>query len=199
MSPTSVITERAEFRNEAGHVIGVVTKRAKGEMKSMALMPDDTVWLDEEEQIATANAPRSEEDNPFTNGHLTLVTAPQQIVNRRQIGYSDHRQVGDLDQEESDPAPGGSEDETAPGGSTEQDDDPPEAPEASDAGTEGKVQPPNLGGRQTPEQEAQAKAAAARAIKSPAPAQKPVETPAKAPAGQRAPTEEVGTPEAEGK
>lgn len=209
MSPTSMITERAEFRNDSGHVIGVSTKVGKhGEMKSIALQPDQTVWLDEEEQIVTANAPRNDEDNPFRNGHLTLVTEPQAIVNRRQIGYSDHRQVDDL-AEEPGPAAGGSEGETPPGGSNEQGDDPPEPPKAPETPpkapegtTEGKVPPPNLSGRQTPEQEAQAKAAAARAIKTttaPPGAAGTTETPAKAPEGKRAPTEEVGTPEAQGK
>lgn len=213
MSP-SAITERAEFRNDAGHVIGVMTKRGKGDMKSLAVMPDDTVWLDEEEQIATANAPRDEADNPFTNGFLSLVTEPKEIVNRRQIGFSDHKQVGDLAKEESDPAgDSGSPDGNGSAGSGGAGDDPapelPKAPEGDDdqkpaepqtTVPEGKVAPPNLGGRQTAEQEAQAKAAAARAIKtsttttpqSPAP-------PAKAPEGKLAPTEQVGTPEAQGK
>lgn len=199
MSPSAAITERAEFRNDAGHVIGVSTKRAKGEMKSMGLLPGDTVWLDEEEQIATANAPRDDADNPFTNGHLTLVTEPKEIVNRRQIGYSDHQQVSDL-AEEPGPAAGGSEDGAPPGGSGEQGDDPPEAPPKA---PEEKVPPPNLDGVQTPAQEAQAKAAANRAIKTQAAAPpKPVEPakdPSKPPEGKRAPTEEVGTPEAEGK
>lgn len=213
MSPTA-ITERAEFRNDAGHVIGVMTKRGKGDMKSLAVMPDTTVWLDEEEQIATANAPRDEADNPFTNGFLTLVTEPKEIVNRRQIGFSDHKQVGDLAQEESDPAgDSGSPDGNGSAGSGGAgDDDPPAPPKAPEGDGDqkpaedpkdpagDKVQPPNLAGRQTPEQEAQAKAAAARAVaKSATPPKAPPVEPAKPPEGKLGSTEQVGTPEAQGK
>lgn len=216
MSP-SAITERAEFANDAGHVIGVMTKRGKGEMKSLAVMPDDTVWLDEEEQIATANAPRSEEDNPFTNGHLRLVTEPKEIVNRRQIGFSDHKQVSDLEpeptapaEEESDPAgDSGSIGGNGSAGSSGAGDDDPPAPskapedekpaEQPKAPAGDKVQPPNLGGVQTPEQEAQAKAAAARAVAKSATPPKAATAPAKPAEGKLGSTEQVGTPGAQGK
>jgi hypothetical protein len=206
MSPSTVITERAEFRNDSGHVIGVVTRRAKGEMKGLPLQPGDSVWLDEEEQIATANAPRSDADNPFANGDLKLVTEPQEIVNRRQIGYSEHRQVGDLTKEPSDPAAGsGSSEEAPPAPPQQQDGDvPPEPPQTTEEPKgrvpEGKVAPGLPGAAMTPEQEAQAKAAAARAVKTATTTpQTKQETPAKAPEGARQPTEEVGTPEAQGK
>jgi hypothetical protein len=204
MSPTAAITERAEFRNDANHVIGVVTKRGRNEMKSMALQPGDTVWLDEEEQIATANAPRSDEDNPFTNGHLTLVTQPKEIVNRRQIGYSDHQQVGDLAKEESGPggdtgSPGGDGSAGSDGAGDDAPPEPPKAPEQPQGGVpEGKVAPSLPGAAQTPAQAAQAKAAAARATGAAAETPKPA-APAKAPQGERAATEEVATPEAQGK
>lgn len=216
MSP---VTERAEFRNDSGHVVGVSTRRARGEMKGLAVQPGETIWLDEEEQIATANAPREDADNPFTNGDLTLVTEPKEIVNRRQIGYSDHKQVGDLAEEETGPGgdTGSPDGDGSAGSGGAGDDDPPAPPKAPEdppkappetpqepqgqqGGTPpGKVPPPNLTGRQTPEQEAQAKAAAARALKTATVPKQPGDNPAKAGEGKAADDEVVGTPEAQGK
>lgn len=199
MSPTAVVTERAEFRNESGHTIGVVTRRSKGELKSLALGPEESIWLDEEEQIATANAPRDDADNPFTNGDLALVTEPKEIVNRRRIGYSQHQQLPAPEEtpEEPDPAPGGSEGGDGSAGSDEQGDETPQEP----AEPQGKVAPPARPGLPSTEaQEAQAKAAASRAVKTAAADPKAaVKAAAAPPQGQRAPGETVATPEAQGK
>lgn len=227
--PSNVVaSERSEFRNVSGHVIGVVTRRDNNNMKSLALMPDDSIWLDEEEQIATANAPRFDEDNPFENGDLELVTKAKQILNRRRIGYTEQPQVlaseasdaeppeegteGEPDaEEESDPAGSGGSPEEAPTAPPEgQGDDDPPVPQ--------KVKSPQRPDSPMDEaQEANAKAHAARAVAAPAadaapaklvpakatatpaPEKPAVEKPAVAPQGKRAPTEEIATPEAEGK
>lgn len=199
MNPTTVAqpTARSEFKNVSGHVIGCVTRRPNNEFKSGAVMPGATIWLDEEEQIATANAPREEADNPFTNGDLELVTKAKDIVNRRRIGHSEHPQIGDespAPAEEPGPDVSREQGGDASGGSSEQGDGDPEPPKTS-----GKVAPPSKPGAQmTPEQEAQAKAAAQRAVDKAAPTGQ--EAQASKPAAQGSSTGEVvGTPEAKGK
>ena len=78
-------TPKSEFRNDSGGVQGVVVIR-EGKEHGTALKPGESIWLTEEEQIATANAPKKDSDNPFQNGSLTLVTQAQEIANRRPIG-----------------------------------------------------------------------------------------------------------------
>lgn len=78
-------TIRDEFKNKSGGWIGVITIDARGERRGIAVPPGDTVWLTEEEQIATANAPRSDTDNPLTNGDLVLVTEAAEVRNRRAL------------------------------------------------------------------------------------------------------------------
>lgn len=57
--------ERAEFRNTTNGWIGAIRLDGRGEEKPIAVAPGDTVWLSQEEQELTANAPRRPEDNPF--------------------------------------------------------------------------------------------------------------------------------------
>lgn len=57
--------EKQQFHNRSGGWIGVVVINAKGEDTGASVEPDGTVWLSEQEQILTANAPRRAEDNPF--------------------------------------------------------------------------------------------------------------------------------------
>jgi hypothetical protein len=52
-------TIRDEFRNDSGGFIGVITINARGDRVGIAVPPGESVWLSEEEQIETANAPRS--------------------------------------------------------------------------------------------------------------------------------------------
>lgn len=80
-------TARSEFTNESGGFVGVVFIE-DGKRRGGSVRPGDSVWLSEEEQIATANAPRRDADNPFTNGFLQLKTAATEIANRRPIGDS---------------------------------------------------------------------------------------------------------------
>lgn len=56
---------KQQFRNQSGGWIGVVVIGPKGDEKGIPVENDHTVWLSEEEQILTANAPRYAEDNPF--------------------------------------------------------------------------------------------------------------------------------------
>jgi hypothetical protein len=57
--------QKQQFKNESGGWIGVVVINAKGEDTGASVEPGGTVWLSEQEQILTANAPRKAEDNPF--------------------------------------------------------------------------------------------------------------------------------------
>lgn len=75
-----------EFRNETKGFVGVVTIDPLGKEKGVAVRPGLTIWLSEAEQILTANAPRHDKDNPFTNGSLSLVTRAADVKNRRPIG-----------------------------------------------------------------------------------------------------------------
>lgn len=83
---------KSEFRNTTEGHIGVVVIE-NGNERGIGVRPGDSIWLSEDEQIATANAPRRDEDNPFINGQLELVTAAQEIANRRPIGSSEAPQV----------------------------------------------------------------------------------------------------------
>jgi hypothetical protein len=57
--------EKQQFRNQSGGYIGVVVIGPDGRERGAAVEPDGNVWLSEQEQILTANAPRRPEDNPF--------------------------------------------------------------------------------------------------------------------------------------
>lgn len=57
--------EKQEFKNNTGGHLGVVVIGPKGDDTGATVPPDGTVWLSEEEQVLTANAPRRAEDNPF--------------------------------------------------------------------------------------------------------------------------------------
>lgn len=77
-----------QFRNDSGGVAGVIILE-NGQAKAIPVQPDDTVWLSEEEQAMTANAPRREHDNPFINGTLTLVTEAKEIRHARPLRPTD--------------------------------------------------------------------------------------------------------------
>lgn len=78
-------TYKDQFRNDSGGFISVVTIDARNNANAVAVRPGDTVWLSEEEQILTANAPRNEADNPLTNGSLTLTLEGKEIKNARPL------------------------------------------------------------------------------------------------------------------
>lgn len=76
---------RDQFRNDSGGVAGAVTVNQRGDVQSVPVQPDDMVWLSEEEQALTANAPKHPEDNPFINGTFTLVTEAAEMVHARPL------------------------------------------------------------------------------------------------------------------
>lgn len=76
---------RDEFVNESGGFLGVITITARGDRRSFSVPPGESVWLSEEEQIETANAPRSDADNPLVNGSLRLRTKAGEVKNRRPL------------------------------------------------------------------------------------------------------------------
>lgn len=78
--------QKSQFKNTSGHVIGVVQMSPKGEPAGIPLFPEDTIWLSEQEQALTANAPRHDEDNPFGNGQLTILVKASDVPTSRPIG-----------------------------------------------------------------------------------------------------------------
>lgn len=83
--------EKTEYRNATAGIIGVVTIE-NGKERGIAVKSGETIWLSEDERIATANAPRKEEDNPLANGSLVLETPASEIKNRRPIGADTHEE-----------------------------------------------------------------------------------------------------------
>lgn len=76
---------KSEFRNTRDYMVGVVLYDQDGKPYGDVVQPGDTVWLSEQEQIATANAPKRPEDNPLANGTLVEVTPATEIANRRPL------------------------------------------------------------------------------------------------------------------
>lgn len=189
-------TARSEFKNARDHYIGVMTEREDRKMKSLALAPHATIWLSEEEQIATANACRKDEDNPFVNGDLELLTPATVVANRRPIGFSEHPQPNQATAAQADAGAGdpGGDTGGTPKGSSEPAGGEPEPASAE----EPQAAPEGARDRTKAESEANAREAAARR-RAPAPseaeaaAKKPTPKPA---SGSRPADEEVATPEA---
>lgn len=81
------LTTKDEFKNESGGKLGVVLiNPTDGKSYATHVEPDDTVWMSQDEQILTANAPKKPENNPFVNGSLVLKTEAKEVGNRRPIG-----------------------------------------------------------------------------------------------------------------
>lgn len=64
------VIEKQAFRNDSPGWIGVTVIGPEGRPKGKGVEPGDIVWLSEQEQILTANAPRRAEDNPFVEQTL---------------------------------------------------------------------------------------------------------------------------------
>ena len=177
--------EKAEFTNTSAGVCGVTIIEPGGKPKGIAVKPGDTVWLTEEEQILTANAPRKPEDNPFVNGTLTLATEPQDIANRRPIGHTDRQQpeMSPEDQAAADRARQEQEEAKAEQERREAE----EAASREQAAQDPANQPP----ARLPHQGSSTDPAEERGVQV-----DPVGDPAE---GERAVAEEVATPEAEEK
>lgn len=98
MSPEA----KAEFENTGAGVVGCITiEPGTGKQSGVPVRPGESIWLSEAEQIATANAPKREKDNPFVNGELTLKTEPQEIANRRPLGHTERPQVPQSDEQKA--------------------------------------------------------------------------------------------------
>lgn len=85
------------FVNRSGGFLGAVV-RAPGSQtgfKGVALYPGQEVDLDEEEQAATANAPRDPRANPLANGQLELVAEKMNFKGRRPLRPDSHLQTAD--------------------------------------------------------------------------------------------------------
>lgn len=103
--------QKSEFRNDSEGQLGVVVID-NGKERGIAVAPGRTIWLSEDEQVLTANAPRREQDNPFINGNLTLITEASEVGNRRPIGTS--APEPEPEPENSEPESEPSEDEADP-------------------------------------------------------------------------------------
>ncbi len=181
-----------EYENVSGGWIGVKVKdesRRTG-FRGHPVSPGGRVSLSEEERVATANAPRKPEDNPFANGALRLIAVDQQSTQARPIG--------DGEPQAPEPEPEAAPDPEAEKPSAEKPED--EMTEAEKAehnrkaaaaravpAREAPKSPPVTAGdgeRKTPETVATPEAKAAAGGK---------------PEGQRTADETVGTPEAQKK
>lgn len=75
--------DKDQFRNPKKHQVGAVIIDAANKAKGVVVPPGGTIWLSEDEQRLTANAPRKDEDNPFVRGHLVPTNANRPIGNER--------------------------------------------------------------------------------------------------------------------
>lgn len=64
---------RQEFRNNTKGYIGVVQYAPNGDEKSLAVAPDETVWLNEAEVELTTRAPRKAADSPFGEQRVPIL------------------------------------------------------------------------------------------------------------------------------
>lgn len=170
---------KTEFRNDSGGIIGVVTIEPGGKEVGLPLQPDETIWLSEDERIATANAHKRDEDNPFINGHLTKITNAEDVKNRRPIG--DDQEVAPDAEEQRQKA-----EEAAQRKRDEDEAQRKEEDARREAGQEAATAPKPPAPAPKPSQARQAPEETAA----------PQEAGGKAAQGSRAAGEEVGTPEA---
>lgn len=77
---------KSKFRNTSGGVAGAIQLDHQNQAKGIPVYPNEEVWLTEQEQVLTANAPRNPEDNPFENGTFTLEVKAQDVAHSRPIG-----------------------------------------------------------------------------------------------------------------
>jgi hypothetical protein len=76
---------KSKFQNDSQGVLGVVQFNVEGKPVGVPVPYKGVVFLSEEEQILTANAPRNESDNPFLNG-LRLLERGADMDRARPIG-----------------------------------------------------------------------------------------------------------------
>lgn len=87
---------QSKFTNVSGGVAGAIKLNHRSEPQGVAVFPNESIWLTEQEEVLTANAPRNPEDNPFTNGTFRLDVRAADAAEARPIGSR---------QEEQPPAP----------------------------------------------------------------------------------------------
>jgi hypothetical protein len=104
------ITSKDEFINTTDGWLGAVQLNHLGQALGVSVEPGGSVFLTEEEQMLTANAPRDDADNPFVNGGLKLKTRAVEMRNRRPFsehaGAEVHGETGATPQPEDEPETG---------------------------------------------------------------------------------------------
>lgn len=75
-----------KFKNTSTGVAGAIQLDHENKAKGVPVYPGESIWLSETEQALTAEAPRNEEDNPFTNGTFTLEVRGGEGQHARPIG-----------------------------------------------------------------------------------------------------------------
>lgn len=106
------MAQRDEFRNVGKGWCHVITIDRRGEQRGIAVAQGDRILLTEEEQIATANAPRDPDNNPFIHGGdnglvLERVRTDVSRTNHRPLGPEDapSAPAGETEQPPSEPEP----------------------------------------------------------------------------------------------
>lgn len=85
-TPLTSLESKDEFVNTTDGWLGAVQLDHQGKALGVSVEPGGSVFLTEQEQVLTANAPRSDEDNPFANGALKLTRRAIEVRNRRPYG-----------------------------------------------------------------------------------------------------------------
>jgi len=83
---------QSKFTNVSGGVAGAIKLNHRSEPQGVAVFPNESIWLTEQEEVLTANAPRNPEDNPFTNGTYRLDVRAADAAEARPIGSRQQEQ-----------------------------------------------------------------------------------------------------------
>ncbi len=205
---------KSKFKNVSGGVAGAIQLNHEGKAAGVPVFPGESIWLTEQEEILTANAPRNESDNPFTNGTFELEVRAEQAAHARPIGSSKDAAPA-ADPQPDTPAVEGADPEgidlrTEAGAANESPEQPPAASvaeaeaEAAAAAAEEPGLPtgappepegaPIVGRRAETEESAEVQAAAAAPQTPPPASPEPKEGESKRAARQRAPQPQTATP-----
>lgn len=197
---------KSKFKNVSGGVAGAIQVNHEGKAAGVPVFPGDSIWLTEQEEILTANAPRNESDNPFENGTFELEVKAEQAAHARPIGSS-RSPAPAADPAPDTPAAEGVDPEeidlrTEAGAANEPPQQPEPEPEpvaAADPGLPTGAPPepegaPVVGRRAETEESAEAEAVAAAPQTPPPASPEPVEGESKRQARQRAPKAQTATP-----
>jgi hypothetical protein len=108
------ITTKDEFTNTTDGWLGVVQIDHMGAARGASVSPGGSVFLTEEEQILTANAPVNDEDNPFINGALALRTRARRDPQPTAVRRAPRRRRGPPEETGATPQPEGDPPSSAP-------------------------------------------------------------------------------------